>query len=287
MKKKIMILLPTGTSDEQHNNKFWETEIFKRFQKIEHDTQKIGILITVQNSDYKVMDITIDEENIKKVGSELEIDNKTCIIMLRHFASGLYQENKHSSDVLTQIIKDKCNLKLLHLITGSLEQFSNYKDKLDTYIEFSRSEPRNYWPNFKNLIDLFLEGGRIKSEADLEEALLPLIGISEEKLLISMKILFLPAYLASKSNKSNVFIDKDDLEQLTNIKTTKDGEEFREEWLLGHNDGTGYTGSGRIGQYFEEDEKDGALNGALKKDKKEDFCNAYKDFCKIDHIPNA
>ena len=274
MKEKIMILLPTDKSSEKHNEEFWETEIFKRFQEIEHDTQKIGVLITVQNSDYEVMDITIDEENIKKVGSKLENDNNACII-LRHFLSDQYRENKHSSDALTQIIRDKCNLILRHDNNYSSEQKEYYEEKLDTN-DFSRNATTGYWPNFKNLIDVFLEGGRIKSDADFEKAWRDLYEINEEELLISMKILFLPAYLTSISNRSDVSIDSSDRNQLKEMKTTEKGIRFWKKWL----DSEQKNEIPEIGQYFEED-------GALKEDKKENFCNAYKEFCKIDHIPNA
>ena len=137
------------------------------------------------------------------------------------------------------------------LVLTHNSNMNSFIDKGVNFIDFENSRCKDEkfsskkggsWPDFEKLVDSINT-----DEQRFQDALDTLFGISKEELLISMKILFLPAYLASKANESNVFINKDDCEQLTNTQTTKDGGELQKNWLLGSDDG--------IGQYFDADGK--------------------------------
>ena len=121
----------------------------------------------------------------------------------------------------------------------------------------SKEQP---WPDFEKLV-----ASINTDERRFQDALDTLFGMSTEELLISMKILFLPAYLASNSNESNVSIAKNDRTQLEQIETTKGGEELQKKWLLGSDDG--------IGQYFDAD---GKLIEEIP-----NFHAKYKELCQL------
>ena len=159
------------------------------------------------------------------------------------------------------------DLALIHI--GNKGDFEVEKVNITDYVKNSGCKYKEFtgegkpWPDFEKLI-----ASINTDERGFQDALDTLFGISKEELLISMKILFLPAYLASKSNESNVSIDEDDLEQLTNIQTTKDGEELQKKFL-GSEDGMG-----DIRQYFSAD-------GKLREMEIPNFRAKYEELCQL------
>ena len=152
--------------------------------------------------------------------------------------------------------------------------FENIKKNGCQYEEFS-SEKGGSWPDFEKLVDSI-----DTDKQKFQDTLNTLFGMSKEKLLISMKILFLPAYLVLflKEEPMNVdwyHLSFGDWKGLQEVRLTTDGENLRSDWSNSLKTMSYFGGEGEEKLKF----KEGKDTRSNFRDKYRTLCDKYRDLC--------